>query len=242
MNAKAVETPKSQYGKFAALVAAVVLSYAAATFGPKLTPESPLVPVVEASPESWIVTDADGLRINSPEIEKIAGTLDYGTYRVLGIPHAGEPYLRLVLTVAEEGTPTPAPPVIVSPIPEPKPAPVPVPSPDKAPVDVPGFRCLMLCEAKSGTPDAFMSPSVAEYLASHCVKDADGKPEWYRLDDDDSLAGLGVWEKYRAAAPANLDGEKNGYLVVGNGTTGYAGPAPSDPVALLALLKKHGGE
>lgn len=242
MSAKAVETPKPQYGKFAALVAAVVLSYAAATFGPRLDSEpAQPVPVVNAEPAMWIV-DSEGVRIDSPPIEKIAGELPAGTYHVLGVPHAGERYVRRVLIVADEGTPTPAPPVIVSPIPEPKPLPVPAPSPDTAPVSDPGFRCLMLCEAKSGTPDAFMSPAVAEYLASHCVKDADGKPEWYRLDDDDSLAGLGVWEKYRAAAPANLDGEKNGYLVAGNGTTGYAGPAPSDPVALLALLKKHGGE
>lgn len=139
------------------------------------------------------------------------------------------------------------PPVVDTPTdPSPAPQPPPVePKPSTAPVNLPGFRALLLFEALEGMPDAFAAADVADYLNAKTVKGEDGiTPEWRRHDDDTPMRGdFDSWEQYRAAAPADVSKAAFpfGYVVTGNGAEGYAGPAPKEPADLLALLKKYGG-
>jgi hypothetical protein len=153
----------------------------------------------------------------------------------------GAPLVAQRWVVVGKGSPTIDEPTTPT---DPAPAPQP-PKPSTAPVDLPGFRALLLFEAGEGMPDAFASHDVADYLNAKTVKGEDGEtPEWRRHDDDTPMKGdFDSWEAYRAAAPADCGRAAfpDGYVVTGNGAEGYAGPAPKDAADLLALLKKYGG-
>lgn len=117
------------------------------------------------------------------------------------------------------------------------------PAPVPPVVVTPGFRALLLYEAKKGMPDAYASPDVAAYLNSHCAKSADGVLEWRRPDITDKLEGdYDTITALRSVVPAGVEQ----WVVIGaNGRVAYSDKPPQDDdgdgAELLALLKKHGG-
>jgi hypothetical protein len=128
------------------------------------------------------------------------------------------------------GSPTPAPPPI-PPGPDPKPI-------DVAPVNVAGFRALLVYESEQGLPAPFAASSVREYLNTRCVKGEDGRtPDWRCWDQHvDPQADFAVWQSYWKVPRSGLP-----WVVVGNGRSGFSGPMPATADELLDLLKKHGG-
>jgi hypothetical protein len=136
----------------------------------------------------------------------------------------------------------PAAPVVVDPTTPVDPTdPVVVPDSEQAKVKEPGFRCLLLSEHSTKTPDIFFDPAVIDYLNTKCVMDQDGKTRgWRRQDNDSTMAGdFPVWRLYRETLPPGSVEEPQ--VACGNGVIGYSGPAPQTAEALLALLKKYGG-
>lgn len=192
------------------------------------------------------VVDGGGLTAIA-KAPKVAGLFtvtlsihDYTTSQVGGQPQTVTPCgstRSVTVTVGELSQP-PTKPV------DTKPDDSTSPMPDgSAPVKVDGFRALLLYEAGKGMPDSYASPEVAAYLNAKCVKGENGTtPDWRRWDDEiDPIGDFSIWGAYRAAAPKSIDEHKQGFVVVGNGKTGFAGPAPASDADLLNLLKKYGG-
>lgn len=133
---------------------------------PKPSPEPS--PVVKSQPEAFITTK-DGKRIVCKPLEDIAATLEDGKYEVLGIPKAGDPFVRRVVIVGSEG---------ITPVVPPAP-PEPVPTPTvKGPREI-----VILRERDDDSADlarelnALRVGQHAEYLAAN-------KHDLYILDDD----------------------------------------------------------
>ena len=117
---------------WAQVLVAVVALVASGGVGAYVGPMFPKSETPAVDPQEWIGFDDQGNRIVSDDIEAIAGRVPLGTYKWLGIPRPGQKVVNRVIVVANEGVPTPAPP-IVPPAP-PKPAPTPQPQPQPSPV------------------------------------------------------------------------------------------------------------
>jgi hypothetical protein len=121
---------------------------------PTVAPKVEVVPVVvpAATPESWIVLDAQGVRVTDPAIEKIAGSLKAGRWTAQGIPKPGEKGISLSIVVDDGVKPLPPEP--------PKPDP-PKPDPPKPPVVDPTTKATAATyvyeKDSGGVPAAVMS-------------------------------------------------------------------------------------
>ena len=109
---------------------------------------------------------------------------------------------------------------------------------DTAPVGAPGFRALFVYESEQGLPEVFASPDVRAYLNAKCVKGEDGTtPDWRCWDQHiDPQHDFAVWQAFWKVPRQSLP-----WVITGNGTTGFSGPAPTTVDELLTLLKKYGG-
>ena len=67
-------------------------------------------PVID--PQMWVIFDGGGDRVESSDIEAIAGRVPLGAYKLLGVPKPGQKLIKRVVIVADEGAPTPAPPLV----------------------------------------------------------------------------------------------------------------------------------
>jgi hypothetical protein len=129
----------------------------------------------------------------------------------------------------------------------PGPGPGPGPGPDPfggGTTAAPAFRCLIVYESAdlSKLPPAQLtaitSAAVRDYLNAHCVAGPDGKTkEWRVWDQNVNTANESpMWQKVMARSRASVP-----WIVIGNGTSGYEGPLPQTTDAVLALLRKYGG-
>jgi len=117
---------------------------------------------------------------------------------------------------------------------------------DVTPIDVPGNRVLIVYESgeKSKYPAEqsliLNSGVLAEYLDEHCVKAADGHPEWRIWDKDVQLENIDgplvdqVW-----IDAMKLERDSLPWLFVTNGKTGSTGALPQSEAETLAIIKKY---
>ena len=126
----------------------------------------------------------------------------------------------------------------------PDPGPGPGPDPQEAPFPSTGLAVMVLREASDPArlpPEQraiFTSAKVLQWLGAHC--------EFFRILDDDfegaDLENLPpeVAEAYRRTLELR---EGDGpYLAISTGDGGYHGPLPGSIDAMMALLKKYGGD
>lgn len=120
----------------------------------------------------------------------------------------------------------------------------PVPPSPPAPIPADGFRVMIVYDQKrlSTIPKEqvvlLTSGKVRDYLDTHCVKRADGQPE-YRIwakdvkgAENDSKLWFDTFSKSRGAPE---------WIIVSNGKNGVECPLPANEADLLTLLRKYGG-
>lgn len=206
-----------------------------------------------ASPTLKLVVDDGGNMVVKP-VGLPTGTpyswdtplpTDKGAYLTLGWIEAGRPKMQrywLPLGADAVPTPTPEPGPTPNPTPEPKPEPVPTPEP----VVKTGKLHVMVVYEKDDLPT--MPPSqiavlygkaTRDYLSSHCDTEA-GTPTYRILDKDLPLDKESAdWQAVRKRAT----GKQPPWIIVANDVGGsFEGPLPKDEDAMLALLKKYGGQ
>lgn len=134
-----------------------------------------------------------------------------------------------------------APPVPPGPVPDPVPPDV---DPNPPPVVDTGFRVLIVFDnsSKASLPReqlaAIDSLDLRAYLNSHCIKAANGAPEWRitaattQFSDDQP-----IWKKAMALPRTSLP-----WLVVSNGKEGESIPLPANEAALMEVITKYGGK
>jgi hypothetical protein len=210
---------------FAAILAGNWLT--APVVPPAPQPPAPVV-VPAAAPESWIVLDAQGVRVTDPAIEKVAGSLKAGRWTAQGIPKPGERGVTLSITI-DDGVKPPVPPT-----PEPPKPPEPVPPPV-----VEGPRSVLIIrESAADSPEfarllvGIRNGEAAGYLKARGHK-------LYILDDDAIDAVTDKWRPHYAglSLPAVFIISDKGELVHKQAIDGKA----SDPNVVLDILKAHGG-
>jgi len=141
------------------------------------------------------------------------------------------------------GTPAPLPP---GPGPAPDPAPPnPIPPDDDQPA---GLRVLFLYESKDlmtrDQHNAFYSNAVEEYMNSHCVKGAGGRPEWRRWDQHIPPANEAKhWTSGVNKLRGLLTKDQKKLPVVYASNPGKGGDYATieNEAQLLDFLKKYGG-
>lgn len=125
-----------------------------------------------------------------------------------------------------------------------KPDDPPGPNPDdpKPPMPGEGFRVLIVLESRdlstlpSSQVAALTAREVREYLNAKCVKEGN-QPEWRIWDKDTDISRESEhWKEAMKRPRPSLP-----YLLISNGKAGYEGPMPKDTAALMAELKKIGG-
>lgn len=197
-------------------------------------------PKVADSPESWIITNDGGLRIESHDVELIVGTLPPSTYKAVGIPRPGGPFTYRTLSVLEGVINTPV--ITTTTFNPTRPSQPPVVTPPTIwPVRTPGFRCLLTYEKMNGTPKPFADPKLDSFLDSKCVKDKDGHSEWYREDNDTDFTGTGVWAELRKQIPPGS--VEQAWASFGDGDRGWAGQVDEslEPSGFMQIINEKMG-
>ena len=117
---------------------------------------------------------------------------------------------------------------------------------DVTPIDEPGNRMLIVYESgeKSKYPAEqsmiLNSGILAEYLDEHCVKAADGHPEWRIWDKDVKLSNVDgplvdqVWIDAMGIARESLP-----WLIVTNGKAGFSGALPMSEAETMNIIRKY---
>ena len=82
---------------------------------------------------------------------------------------------------------------------------------------------------------ALSSERVADYLDEHCDKDDQGIPRWRKLDKDADMSYAAQEWKDAMALPR----EKEPWVILSNGKSGYSGPYPENTDKTLELLEKY---
>lgn len=194
-------------------------------------------------PDSRIWITKNGKTLSDEEAKPIKDAVRKGDgiYGITGYPDGKAPVTKQVIIGESK------PDVVPDPKPDDPPKPKPDPD-DPPPIKEKGFRVLFVVENNPASPLAILpkeqqaalsSENVRAYLDRKCAKGQDGKtPEWRKFDQHATLAGeTSVW-KEAMALPRNVVP----WVVVSNGVTGASVPLPENEAALMALLKKYGGE
>lgn len=133
-------------------------------------------------------------------------------------------------------------------VPEPDVSPRP-PGPKPAPVIGESFTVLILEDRETNRDlpksqrDALSSSGVLEYLDRKCAK-VDGHPEWRKWDDNlkpENISEDEPWKARYQQAYSDSNGRRP-WLYASNGKAAISIPFPADESALMAELKKLGGE
>lgn len=199
-------------------------------------PDNPPAPVVAAAPESWIVLDAQGVRVVDSTVEKIAGSLKPGRWTAQGIPKPGEKGVSLTITVDDGVVPVP---------PQPPPDPPKPPEPPQPPPVVEGKRQVLIIRESTRDTAEFSRLLVAVRTgASRTYLESKGH-KLYLLDDNDKDMNnnptplVEKWRPHYAgmALPAVFILDDKGELLHKQGID----PKASDPAIVLDVLKTHGG-
>lgn len=154
---------------------------------------------------------------------------------VLSVRPVGSSAFKTVLVTGPQPNPAPTPV-------DPSQPSVPTPTtPSTSPIKTPGFRAVFVYKASEGIPAVLSTPEFMSYMNQKTAKGLDGKtPEWRRYADTltaDAIRDYPTMEEYLKQVPQG----SASYMVMGNGTTYYAGPIPTSGAELMAEVKKHGG-
>jgi hypothetical protein len=201
----------------------------------------------------WDVADEDRADVEEVVGGKLYFTGPAGTYKVklrlITITNGAPKVDTARATVVIGDPPPPVPPGPTPPGPTPPgptpPGPTPPgPNPPTPPAPIPeaGLRVLIVYESAelSKLPPAqtncLYAKNVRDFLNANCATGADGKTrEWRIWDKDvDAAQESAVWQSAMKRPRASVP-----WVLVSNGKTGYEGPLPADPEALLTLLKKY---
>ena len=142
--------------------------------------------------------------------------------------------VRQVLTVSGIG---PIPPPIVDPVIPVDPIVPPPPKPTVGKLKIMIIEDPSLRAAIPASQIAVMDgQTLREYAKSHCTA-ADGAPDFRMLSVRHDVSNQPAWIKAAFAEPrASLP-----FLVVSNGTSGFAGPLPATVAETMTLIQKYGG-
>lgn len=183
--------------------------------------------------------DADLVEQNNVHIDSDGKTLVFTspvagkfTFSLAGVDAAGFITVRqhtVAIIAPSPPGPTPDPPNPVPPVPPP-------PAPGQITV-------LIVEETEERTPAMALlqgSTKLREYLNSHCEKGDKGRPMWLWTDDDAEFKNAHkVWQD-----AMKLPRQSVPWLIVlaKGGATLHSGPLPAKTDAVLATLKKYGGD
>jgi hypothetical protein len=156
-----------------------------------------------------------------------------GTYIIVAAvaptpPMAAPQILRFTLVV--QGT-TPTPPPATE-----------IPQTGAAPIPAPGLRVLIVYDNKKLAEkhkSIILGAPMRDFLDSLCVLGPDGKTrEWRKFPVDQDMSNQPpLWK-----AAFNLPRTSVPWIIVSNGTDGFAGPLPDDLNATKELVQKFAGK
>lgn len=143
-------------------------------------------------------------------------------------------------------TPTPVnPPVPVNPIPV-----VPTPAPTPTVVTPTGFRVIIVFDPMANNTrdqlNTIYSTTMRDYLNSHCVKGADGRPEWrmwapsLEVGTKESPTMVALWNATKSQMGPLLVGSSPQLVISVNGAAKVY-PLPATEADTLSFLKQQGG-
>lgn len=187
----------------------------------------------------WLMTGdgADAIREYDPDPQRIALKVfcsKEGVYTLYAWTCKGDVLSEVATCVITAGEPTPGP----------TPDPGPNPGPDPFGSTAGGLKVLVVLETADAGKlpkeqlTALQSQDTLGYLNSHCATDADGKTRCWRIWDKDVNPAneATMWQKAFARPRKSLP-----WVIVSNGRAWTEQSLPKDKDALLALLKKYGG-
>lgn len=136
--------------------------------------------------------------------------------------------------------PGPTPPTPPGPTPPVPPGPTPPVPPPEPPAPIPADGLHVLLVYESSELARYPSAMVASWYSKKVRDYLTAKGNRWRIWDQnvDASGDTPVWQ----TALARAKGKGTPWLIVSNGKTGYEGPPPATTEALLALLKKYGGD
>lgn len=184
----------------------------------------------------WKLPEA--LRFTTTEGPELTFTGPPGVYEahVWASNKDGLSDLTTVKITIGDGKPTPKP---VDPN-----VPTPTPKPDvpPSPLDIDGFRVLLVYESGDVTKmtkdqEAILySKSVRDYLNSKCVVGPDNTTREWRIYDQDTdvKSEAKVWQQAMGRPRKSVP-----WILISTGKTGYEGPLPANIADTLTLLKKY---
>lgn len=142
--------------------------------------------------------------------------------------------------------PTPVnPPVPVNPIPV-----VPIPAPTPTVVTPTGFRVIIVFDPMANNTrdqlNTIYSTTMRDYLNSHCVKGADGRPEWrmwapsLEVGTKESPTMVALWNATKSQMGLLLVGSSPQLVISVNGAAKVY-PLPATEADTISFLKQQGG-
>lgn len=123
----------------------------------------------------------------------------------------------------------------------PNPPPLPIPD-DDTPIETSLLKVLIVEETgkrptlPEDQQDILFSVAIRAYAESKCTK-TDGNTDFLILDVNLDVTLMPEWAKTAMKEPMS----SLPFILISNGSTGFAGPLPADEGSTLTLLKKYGG-